>query len=104
MTIAVRFNGWTERQAYRHAPAHLLAKRRRWTVRAQIWGIDQYGRLARFSSTFRTPNAMRWSDLAGSINALLTDVAQEMRDTEQAEGLRFEHASAGWLAVSESGV
>ena len=103
MTIAIRYNGWTDAQAQRNAPAHKLAKRYRWHVRAQIWGIDQYGRLARFSCTFRTPMAIRWSDLSASINDLLRAVADDVREVEQQEGLRFEHASAGWLAVSESG-
>lgn len=96
---AIRFHD--DRIGYRGmTPAEAGKLRLRWTVRAQLWGLDRYGRPARFHATFRTPNAVRFRELAGTINGLLTDVADDMRAELGDTGVQ--HVAAGWIAVSES--
>lgn len=96
---AIRFHD--DRIGYRGlTPAEAGKLRLRWTVRAQLWGLDRHGRPARFHATFRTPCAVRFGELAGTVNGLLTEVADDMRaelgDTD------VQHVAAGWIAVSES--
>lgn len=99
--IAVRFNGWSATKRYRGiTPAACSKVRHRWTIRAQIWGVDGRGHPARFSATLRTPKALRFSQLSGTINNLLNEVGADMH--EELGGTNLEHVSAGWLAVSES--
>lgn len=81
-------------------PAAANKVRLRWTVRAQVWGLDRHGRPARFHATFRAPHAVRFGELAGAINGLLTEVADDMR--EELSDTKVEHVAAGWIAVSES--
>jgi len=95
----IRFHD--DRIGYRGlTPSEAVKLRLRWTVRAQVWGLDRYGRPARFHATFRTPNAVQFRELAGTINGLLTEVADDMR--EELGETRVQHVAAGWVAVSES--
>lgn len=101
--IAVGFNGFNDAKRYRGTtPEQCSTLRRRWTYRAQIWGLDKEGRPARFSATMRSPKAMRIAELAASINSLLEEVAMDMREALGSAPDSVQHVAASWLAVSES--